>query len=309
MTNPDGDTTGANESSSAAPTLSMSDMMQFMLTQTATMNALQASITQLQQTQTTAPAVAPAVAPGEPALPTGPAYVPPITVNPAAGASPSPSLLSQFPTVEAATITSIVQHDLRANELYKLDSRYRDKSDRQILEFNGTNLEVSSRDTVAKEYKSLNSVSVPIAIYFSILIAAITLNEVRTISQHFLWYTAHLVRLSVDYEWSAVLSYHTDFFNKRHCEMSGGDYTGWGRLDHDLDDLHLHGRRKHTASVKQPAAGGSSTKTSSARPSGGGTCRNFNKGKCATTLCSWGRNHACSTCGKSDHGAHNHPSN
>ncbi|KZP20929.1 hypothetical protein FIBSPDRAFT_664635, partial [Athelia psychrophila] len=144
-----------------------------------------------------------------------------------------------FRTIEAATITSIIQHDLRANELYKLDSRYRDKGDRQVLAFNGTTLEVSNRDAVAKEYKALNSISVPLATYFQIVLAIVPLADLRAVAQHFTWYSGHLQRLAVEYEWPALLSYHNDFFNARRREMAEGNYTAWSRLDHELDDLHL----------------------------------------------------------------------
>lgn len=60
----------------------------------------------------------------------------------------------------------ILAHDLHATELFKLDSRYRDKTERQVLAFNGTSLKVASHDPLAKEYKSLNSVSVPLGTYF-----------------------------------------------------------------------------------------------------------------------------------------------
>ncbi|KZP26181.1 hypothetical protein FIBSPDRAFT_698600, partial [Athelia psychrophila] len=154
------------------------------------------------------------------------------------------SLLSIFPSIEAATITSIIQHDFRATELFKLDSRYRDKSDRQVLAFNGTALEVSNRDSVAKEYKTHNSVSVPLMTYFSVLIAAVPAADAAAVGRYFLWYTAHLLKNSVDYEWPAVLSYHTEFFNRRRREMSSSDYTGWNHLDHDLLGEHLLGHRK-----------------------------------------------------------------
>ncbi|KZP09089.1 hypothetical protein FIBSPDRAFT_665012, partial [Athelia psychrophila] len=157
---------------------------------------------------------------------------------------PSPSLQSLFPTVEAAMITAIIQHDLHANKLFKLNFWYRNKSDHQVLMFNGTALEVSSRDTVAKEYKSYNSVAVPLTTYFSVLIAYINIADVRDVARHFQHYGGHLLKLSVDYEWSAVLAYHSDFFNRRRREMSEGVYTGWGRQDPDLAGEHLFNHHK-----------------------------------------------------------------
>lgn len=192
------------------------------------MTDLQTSLT-LIQTQLASYSAAPSQsrAPGPQAPITSP-YVAPITSNPAAGVSPSPFLLSLFPTVKAATITTIIQQDLHANELFKLDSRYRDKSDRQVLTFNGTALEVSSRDTVAKEYKSYNSVAVPLTTCFLVLIEYINISDVHNVVRHFQHYRGHLLKLSIDYEWSAVLAYHSNFFNRRRREMSEGMYTGWG---------------------------------------------------------------------------------
>jgi len=81
-----------------------------------------------------------------------------------------PSLLSLFPEVEAATITSIIQHEFCGSDLYKLDSRYQDKTERQMLALNSTTLELTTNDTALKEYKSLNSILVHLSTYFSILI-------------------------------------------------------------------------------------------------------------------------------------------
>ncbi|KAF9552948.1 hypothetical protein CPC08DRAFT_728260 [Agrocybe pediades] len=58
-----------------------------------------------------------------PEVPPPPAFVPPVTR--ATGASPT--LRSLFPQIEAAHITAIIQHSFMAGDLYKLDSKYRDK--------------------------------------------------------------------------------------------------------------------------------------------------------------------------------------
>lgn len=75
-----------------------------------------------------------------------------MTSNPTAGASPSPFTPLPCPRVETAAITSVIQHELRATDLPKLDSRFQDKNDRQVLAFNGTGLEISSNDSVATEW-------------------------------------------------------------------------------------------------------------------------------------------------------------
>ncbi|KAJ3711116.1 hypothetical protein DFJ43DRAFT_1169110 [Lentinula guzmanii] len=74
-----------------------------------------------------------------------PRFVGPLSSSAAAGAS---SLLCLFPEVEAATITSIINHEFRASDLYKLDSRYRDKTERQVLSLKGETLELT-RDAKA----------------------------------------------------------------------------------------------------------------------------------------------------------------
>ncbi|PBK85579.1 hypothetical protein ARMGADRAFT_1087446 [Armillaria gallica] len=92
----------------------------------------------------------------------------PLTLNPAA--SMSPSLFSLFPKVEVATITSIIQHDLCASDIYKLDTLHHNKAERKTLELNDTKLELSNDNAVLKEYKTLNSIIDPLSTYFSILI-------------------------------------------------------------------------------------------------------------------------------------------
>ena len=216
----------------------------------------------------------------------------------AAGTSP-PSLLSLFPEVEAATITSIIQHEFRGSDLYKLDSRYRDKTERQMLALNGTTLELTTNDTALKEYKSLNSILVPLSTYFSILIMhAQASGKAATISFNVLRYNGHLVKIASEYEWTAVVAYHMAFFAKRKREMSEGDYGGWGRIDLELQGEHLYPNRKLKVNPSKASTRSPSNATD--------PCRNFNQGKCTAAKCPWGRPHTCSTCGKADHGAHTH---
>lgn len=213
--------------------------MQLIMAQTTAMNTLQANFKQMQNQivavlaqGTTPPADPPAGGP-TPNPTTG--YVMPLTMNPAAGVSPTPSLLSQFRTIDAATITSIIQHDLRANKLYKLDTWYHDKGEQHILACNGTTLEVSNWDAVAKEYKALN--------YFQIILVIIPISDLCAVTQHFMWSSGHMQWLVVNYDWPALLAYHNDFFNMRRREMAEGNYDSWGRLDHELHDLHSSRRK------------------------------------------------------------------
>ncbi|KAJ3793251.1 hypothetical protein GGU11DRAFT_692146 [Lentinula aff. detonsa] len=173
------------------------------------------------------------------AAPSQPPYTPPLTGNTAAGASSS--LLSLFPEVEAASITAIITHDFRASDLYKLDSRYRDKTERQILSLKGETLELTTNDSAYRDYKSLNAIAISLSTYFSILVShAETSGKVSRICMDFFKYNAHLIKIASEYEWSAVIAYHMAFFNKRRREMQEGDYSGWGKVDMELRSEHLY---------------------------------------------------------------------
>ena len=46
----------------------------------------------------------------------------------------------------------------------------------------------------------------------------------------FYCYTAHLLKLVAEYEWTAIYDYHTIFFNRRRVEMAAGDYSLWDNV-------------------------------------------------------------------------------
>ncbi|GLB36092.1 hypothetical protein LshimejAT787_0303800 [Lyophyllum shimeji] len=187
---------------------------------------LQAAAAQAQPAAPPQPAQPPPPAAPQPAAP--PPFVGPLTTNPAAGASPPPTLLSLFPEVEAATITSIIQHEFRGSDLYKLDSRYRDKTERQVLSLHGGTLELTSDDKALKEYKTPNSILVPLHTYFNILVQhAHHSRRSADVSFGFFRYCTHLTQVASEYEWHAVVPYHMAFFAKRRREMIDGDYSGF----------------------------------------------------------------------------------
>ncbi|ETW80873.1 hypothetical protein HETIRDRAFT_319169 [Heterobasidion irregulare TC 32-1] len=222
-----------------------------------------------------------------------PGFVPPASTNPAAGASPS--LLSQFPLVEAAVITAIVTHEFRSSDLYKLDPQYRDKADRRILALNGDTLELQTGDSSAKEYRSLNSVIIPLSTYFSILGSAIApmTPSIGLVISGFWAYTASLMQFASEYNWAAVHAYHADFFTARRREMQTGDYSKWGRIDLDIQTRRLFGHNK-AARPNAPAPSGTKTR----KAGGTGYCIKYNTGHCTTSPCPWGHPHTCSTCGQ-----------
>ncbi|KAL0567967.1 hypothetical protein V5O48_014024 [Marasmius crinis-equi] len=178
-------------------------------------------------------------------------FVGPYTNLTATVASPSQSLLSSFPEVEAATIASIINHEFEAHDLYKLDPKSRDKTEGQILSLRGGSL----TNSAFKDYKSLSSVAVPLSTYFSIiLVHAEPTARVSNMAVDFFRYNSHLIKISDEYEWAAVVAYHMAFFDKRRREMQLGDYSGWGRIDVELQGEHLHGGNSAVANKPVEAA-------------------------------------------------------
>ncbi len=235
----------------------------------------------------------------QPQQPVPALWLGPLTGNPAAGTSTT-SLFTLFPEVEVATITSIIQHDLRCSDLYKLDPRYCNKAERKTLELNSTTLELSNDDSSLKKYKTLSSIVVPLTTYFSILMAHYQpMAKSALLGIQLFRYTAHLTKITSEYEWHAVVAYHMAFFTRRRREMIDGDYGGWGRIDLELRGEHLFPNRKIKAS--SPTSKKVMPMDRSTIP-----CRNFNTGKCIRAQGPWGHQHICSTCGKMDHGAHTH---
>ncbi|KAG6898533.1 hypothetical protein C0993_006175 [Termitomyces sp. T159_Od127] len=224
-------------------------------------------------------------------------FVPPIPGAGTNGASSaSLSLRTQFPDVDAAVITAIITHEFKAADLHKLDPTNRDKE--TAYTFNGSTNQFEVSHRAAKEYKTPFTVLIPLQTYFDIL--AFHVNNAAATGA-FYRYTAHLLKLIAEYEWSAVYDYHAIFFNRRRAEMATGDYSQWGRRDNDLLSEHVHGHRKAnpTKHMKGPSGNRAPGNPNEA-------CRKFNDGKCPTTPCPWGRPHSCTTCGKADHGKHQH---
>ncbi|KAJ7608624.1 hypothetical protein DFH06DRAFT_1111148 [Mycena polygramma] len=260
-------------------------------------DAATAAIQQFVTANTIAPAAdgnaASAGAPASSVAPAAATFVAPITVAPAAGALVPPSLRSLFPDIESACITSVITHELKGSDIYKLDPRLKDSESSFIL--TGAGLQLN--DSKHKSYKNVNSIIFPLHTYFAILLEHIPASSGRGIAAYFFWYLTHLETLATEYEWAAVLEYHVLFFNRRRTEMQNGFYTAWSSPDLTLLSTHVYPHRKAVTPSK-PA--------SPKRTGQGESCRNYNVGKCDKTPCPYGRPHACSVCGKS-HGAHEHP--
>ncbi|KAJ6610431.1 hypothetical protein B0H10DRAFT_1643772, partial [Mycena sp. CBHHK59/15] len=152
------------------------------------------------------------------------------------------SLYALFPTIEAGMLLDIARHELKPVDLFKLDSRFRDKFDVERTE------DSKARTGTAKDYPSLHSLLIPLTTYFRVLQAfaasAGDTASTRLIGDGAGWYTAHLLELHQRYEWSAVVQYHMQFHLIRRREMADGDYSGWGHTDADLMNQYLYDRHR-----------------------------------------------------------------
>ncbi|KAJ7753669.1 hypothetical protein DFH07DRAFT_744320 [Mycena maculata] len=217
-----------------------------------------------------------------------PQFTAPIApVNSPAGASPS--LRSLFPDIEPACITAVITHDLKAADLYKLDTRVKDSEPTYSLSSTGTfEMNVSRH----KAYKVLSSILFPLHTYFTILTAHLPARTAATV--YFYRYLTHLATLASEYEWATVLEYHTLFVNRRRNDMLAGSYDGWGASDIGLLSSHVYPHRKQISLSPKGAGSTKKSPSPSSEP-----CRNFNAGKCESP-CAWKRPHTCLApgCGK-----------
>jgi hypothetical protein len=125
-----------------------------------------------------------------------------------------------FPGIEAGMLLEIARHKLKPVDLFKLDSRFRDKFDVERTE------DSKPRTGTAKDYLSLHSLLIPLITYFRVLQSFVALAgdtaSTRIIGDGAGWYTAHLLELHQRYEWPAVVQYHMQFHLTRHREMADG---------------------------------------------------------------------------------------
>ncbi|CCM01768.1 uncharacterized protein FIBRA_03834 [Fibroporia radiculosa] len=164
----------------------------------------------------------------------------------------SGDLLYLFPHVDDTMMSSILNHTLQGVDIYKLDSR-------RILESQWDMVDPSLEDSslslrlppVAIElYHSLDALLVPLNAYFSILtLHGLASGQPTMLPYYFFRYSSHLVKITMQYEWPAVLSYHLAFHTRRCKDMRVGDYAGWGRVDVDLMEQFLV---PHQKSAKVP---------------------------------------------------------
>ncbi|KAJ7641623.1 hypothetical protein FB45DRAFT_1125566 [Roridomyces roridus] len=203
---------GTNPTNGTPPAPPTAEQMAAAVTQLQSqMGVLMAALSATQAVQNTATTGAPPAAGvatvaqpvSPPPLVVQQQYTPPLVPhNSPTGASPS--LQSLFPDVKPACITSVITHDLEAADLYKLDVRVRDSEPTYSLTATGT---FEMNMTRHKAYKNLNSVLLPLNTFFAILTAHLPTRSAATV--YFYRYANHLATLAAEYEWPAVLEYHT----------------------------------------------------------------------------------------------------
>ncbi|KAJ7107272.1 hypothetical protein C8R43DRAFT_905807 [Mycena crocata] len=133
-----------------------------------------------------------------------------------------------FPDIEPGTINAVLNHTLRAWDLYLLDPRVQDVEPTYV--FNGFTSSFEKSTSQSEEYSTLDSVIFPLHNYFAILL--VHNPKAQRLPVYLLSYLTHLQSLAADYEWDAVLEYHTLFFNRRSREMEeSGDYSAWSGPD------------------------------------------------------------------------------
>ncbi|KAI1788963.1 hypothetical protein LXA43DRAFT_893769, partial [Ganoderma leucocontextum] len=210
------------------------------------------------------------------------------------------SLLDLFPEIEGSVLLEIAWHEFKPGDLSKLDPRYKDRIQRQILDVSGGVVLV--RDQAPRDYPTFHSLYVPLSTYFDVLagfaVTGSTKEALHQVAASTLAYLACLVQFTQEYQWSAVVAYHFAFHYKRRRDMIRGDYSesGWATIDTGLQAEHLIGKeRARGASAAKSSFGGSG------KPRDADVCRNFNKGACPSP-CQHNRVHKCSGCGLADHG-------
>lgn len=171
--------------------------------------------------------------------------------SPMVSAQPSSSsglseLASLFCHVDEDTLHAILNHGLPAAELYKLDTRRIIDSQWHLVSLDDSTVQFRCVPSAREIYQSLDSLLVPLNTYFSILcVHGLSNGQPATLPCHFFRYSSHLVKITTQYEWSAVLLYHFAFFARRSNEMLQGRYSGWEKVDLDLmEELLVQHRRQ-----------------------------------------------------------------
>ncbi|KAG6853809.1 hypothetical protein C0991_001260 [Blastosporella zonata] len=200
------------------------------------------------------------------------------------------SLREMFPYIDSRLLLLVARHEIDPLELWKLDIR--ESARRRNTELTSSMFEPSSSsapissimDDMLRQFPTLNTLLVPLTMYFRIIEASLSLTLyasrtnilelqhipspalhntfLRVMADTFTHlvsashvtqaYIAHIADIDEYYDWSAVLAYHMAFHEKRRAEMAvargqGKDETAfrkWAQSDEELTALYLSGRKK-----------------------------------------------------------------
>lgn len=178
-----------------------------------------------------------------------PPTVPPTPVSvftyPSTQPDETPDLHKLFHHVDETTLHDILNHELPAAELYKLDTRRILESQWHIVDLEDSSVSFRCMLSAREIYQTIDSLLVPLNTYFSILsVHGLSNGLSPTLPYYFFRYSSHLIKISQQYEWPAVLLYHFAFFARRSSEMVQGEYSGWEKIDVDLMEELLVQHRK-----------------------------------------------------------------
>ncbi|GJE83995.1 hypothetical protein PsYK624_000690 [Phanerochaete sordida] len=177
-------------------------------------------------------------------------YPPSTAATPTFSYPPTPiddavDLSKLFPHIDSETFGAILRHDFPAAELYKLDTRRILEAQWHMIDLEDSTISYRAIPSAREIYQTLDSLVVPLNIYFSILcVHALSNGQPPTLPYYFFKYSSHLIKIVQQYEWHAVLLYHFAFFARRCTEMLQGNYAGWEKIDVDLMEELLVQHRK-----------------------------------------------------------------
>lgn len=230
-------------------------------------------------------------------------FVPPSTLNPAAGVS---SILQFFPEVEASVLQSVVKHELQPQHLHKLMTTTAVKpiaSTALIYTAGGFQAQEPS---ITRELPTFNIFLKALTLYFDVLSTNIflTTGDIATYTHVACGgyiYLRSLNHYLTMYTYRTVLEFHMVFHAKHIWEMEDGDYSGWSRTDGELV-MQILQPSAVTAQLSNERSSTSSPKPKqrSNSPKVKQICNNFND-NCCSTPCRNGRDHKCYTCGSDAH--------
>ncbi|KAJ7245777.1 hypothetical protein C8J57DRAFT_1035272, partial [Mycena rebaudengoi] len=111
------------------------------------------------------------------------------------------SLLRLFPDVDPTTISSVLNHTLRARDLYLLDVRIGEVE--PPLTFNPFTSSFEPSTRVFREYSTSDTIIFPLHTYFAILLAHNP--DAHGLAAYFFSHLTHLQTLAADFAWDAVI--------------------------------------------------------------------------------------------------------